>query len=109
MASFEPARPGREFVVFDMAGSATSGSRSVHDAWFPEVTRHVAWTGAELVLNVVKTGTVDREQEIVPARANATVNRVFVASVNANTPSGSNTRCSSGPRATCSRDSRPFP
>lgn len=80
---FEEARPGREFVVFDLPGVARIGLSICYDAWFPESTRHLAWMGADLVLNIVKTGTVDREQEIVLARANATVNQVFVASVNA--------------------------
>ena len=85
---FEPWRPGREFVVFEIPGVGRVGLSVCYDAWFPETTRHLAWMGAELVLNVVRTGTVDREQEIVLARANATVNQVFVASVNAGAPSG---------------------
>ncbi len=84
---FEQTQPGREFVVFDMPVGRV-GLSICYDAWFPESTRHLAWMGAELVLNVVKTGTVDREQEIVLARANATVNQVYVASVNASGPSG---------------------
>jgi predicted amidohydrolase len=85
---FERARPGREFTVFPVPGVGRVGLSVCYDAWFPECTRHLAWMGAELVLNVVKTGTVDRAQEIVLARANATVNQVFVASVNAAGPSG---------------------
>jgi predicted amidohydrolase len=85
---FEQARPGREFVVFDIPGVGRIGLSVCYDAWFPESSRHLAWMGAELILNVVKTGTVDREQEVILARANAAVNQVFVASVNAATPSG---------------------
>ena len=85
---FEQARPGREFVVFPIPEVGRVGLSVCYDAWFPESTRHLAWMGAEIVLNVVKTGTVDRAQEIVLARANATVNQVFVASVNASGPSG---------------------
>lgn len=85
---FEDARPGREFVVFDIPDVGRVGLSICYDAWFPESARHLAWMGAELILNVVKTGTVDREQEIVLARANATVNQVYVASVNASGPSG---------------------
>lgn len=85
---FEQARPGREFVVFDMPGVGRLGLSICYDSWFPESTRHLAWMGAELVLNVVKTATVDRQQEVVLARANATVNQVYVASVNASGPSG---------------------
>jgi predicted amidohydrolase len=84
----ERACPGREFVVFPIPGVGTVGLSICYDAWFPETTRHLAWMGAEIVLNVVRTDTVDRGQEIVLARANATVNQVFVASVNAAGPSG---------------------
>ena len=85
---FERARPGREFVVFPIPDVGTVGLSICYDAWFPETTRHLAWMGADIVLNVVRTDTVDRGQEIVLARANATVNQVFVASVNAAGPSG---------------------
>jgi predicted amidohydrolase len=85
---FEQARPGREFIVFPIPGVGRIGLSICYDAWFPETMRHLAWLGADLVLNVVKTGTVDREQEIILARANATVNQMFVASVNASGPSG---------------------
>jgi predicted amidohydrolase len=85
---FEQARPGRDFVTFDIPGVARVGLSICYDAWFPETTRHLAWMGAEIILNLVKTGTVDREQEIILARANATVNQVFVASVNGSGPSG---------------------
>lgn len=85
---FERTHAGREFVVFDLPGVTRIGLSICYDAWFPECTRHLAWMGAELVLNVVRTATVDRTQEIVLARANATVNQVFVASVNAAAPSG---------------------
>jgi predicted amidohydrolase len=52
------------------------------------------------VLNVVRTDTVDRNQEIVLARANATVNQVFVASVNAADPSGLGHSVLVGPEGT---------
>lgn len=85
---FEEARSGSEFVVFDMPGVGRVGLSICYDAWFPESARHLAWMGAELVLNVVKTGTVDRKQELILAQANATVNQVYIASVNASGPSG---------------------
>jgi predicted amidohydrolase len=85
---YETCSSGREFVVFEMPGHGRVGLSVCYDAWFPEHTRQLAWLGAELVLNLVKTPTVDRAQETVIARANAIVNQVFVASVNAGTPSG---------------------
>jgi len=44
-----------------------------YDGWFPQVPRHLAWMGAEVILQPSATGTSDREQEIVIARANAIV------------------------------------
>lgn len=85
---YETVTPGTEFVVFDMDGFGRVGLSICYDSWFPESTRHLAWMGAELVLNVVKTPTADRAQELVIAQANAIVNQVFFASVNAAAPDG---------------------
>ncbi len=85
---YEPYRPGDRFVVVDVPEVGRLGLSICYDAWFPEVTRHLAWLGAEVVLNVVKTTTADRAQELVLARANAIVNQVFVVSVNCAGPVG---------------------
>ena len=79
---YETVTPGSEFVVFDMADYGRVGLSICYDAWFPEISRHLAWMGANLILNVVQTPTVDREQEVVLARAHAITNQVFVASLN---------------------------
>lgn len=84
----ETLAAGSEFKVFDMPGVGRIGLSICYDAWFPESARHLAWMGAELILNVVKTPTGDRAQETVLARANAIANQVFVASVNAAAPDG---------------------
>ncbi|GAB3003795.1 carbon-nitrogen hydrolase family protein [Amycolatopsis acidiphila] len=85
---YEKTASGNEFVVFDVDGIGRVGLSICYDAWFPETTRHLAWMGAELVLNLVQTPTADRTQELVLARANAIVNQVFVASLNAAAPHG---------------------
>lgn len=85
---YEPFDAGDRFVTFEMPGIGRAGFSICYDAWFPEVTRHLAWMGAEVVLNLVKTTTCDRAQEIVLARANAIVNQVFVVSVNCAGPIG---------------------
>lgn len=85
---YETTAAGSSFVVFDLEGHGRVGLSICYDAWFPEVTRHLAWQGADLVVNLVRTPTVDRAQEIVLARANAIVNQVFLASVNAAPPDG---------------------
>lgn len=85
----ETVASGSEFVVFDMEGHGRVGLSICYDAWFPESSRHLAWMGAELIVNVVQTPTSDRAQEVTLAKANAIVNQVFVASVNAAAPAGS--------------------
>lgn len=85
---FEPYDPGDRFVVFDLPGAGRIGISICYDAWFPEVTRHLAWMGAELVVNIVKTTTPDRAQEVVLAHANSIVNQTFTLSVNCAGPDG---------------------
>ena len=85
---YEPYHPGTRFVVAELAGLGRVGLSICYDAWFPEHTRHLAWMGAEVIVNVVKTTTSDRAQELVLARANAIVNQIFMVSVNAAGPVG---------------------
>ena len=84
----EGTSPGNSFEVFELAGYGRVGFSICYDIWFPEHTRHLAWGGAELVLNLVQTGTSDREQEVAIVRGNAIMNQVWIASVNAAAPHG---------------------
>lgn len=83
----ETVRPGSEFVTLPLNGTSV-GLTVCYDAWYPEVTRQLAWMGAELIVNTVLTPTADRAQEVVLAQANAITNQVYVASVNAAAPRG---------------------
>jgi predicted amidohydrolase len=85
---YEIFTPGDRFEVFDVPGIGRFGFSICYDAWFPEVSRQLAWLGAEVIINPVQTTTSDRAQELVLARANAIVNQVFVVSVNAAAPLG---------------------
>ncbi len=85
---FEPYDPGDRFTTVDLKGIGRVGLNICYDAWYPEVSRQLAWMGAEVILNVVKTTTPDRRQELVLAKANAIVNQVFVVSVNCAGPTG---------------------
>jgi len=85
---YEPYVPGTRFVTVELAGVGRVGLSICYDAWFPEHVRHLAWMGAEVIVNVVKTTTSDRAQELVLARANAIVNQVFWVSVNVAAPVG---------------------
>jgi len=84
---FEPYDPGDRFVTCDLP-AGTIGLSICYDSWFPEVTRHLAWMGAEVVVNIVRTTTPDRAQELVLARANSIVNQTFTVSVNCAGPDG---------------------
>jgi len=54
-----------------------------YDIWFPEVARHLAWMGAEVIFCPTLTDTSDRALELVLAQATAITNQVYVVSINA--------------------------
>jgi len=85
---YEPWASGAGFTAFDVPGVGRMGVNICYDSWFPEATRQIAWLGAEVVFNIVKTTSDDREQELVLARANAITNQVYYLSVNAAGPLG---------------------
>lgn len=84
---YERSAPGTRFVVFDIPAVGRVGISICYDSWFPEVARHLAWMGAEVIVQPTATYTSDREQELVLARATAIVNQVFVVNVNVAAPS----------------------
>ncbi|GAA2026951.1 hypothetical protein GCM10009720_03290 [Yaniella flava] len=84
---FEPHEYGTEFVTAETE-FGRAGLSNCYDAWFPEHSRHLGWLGAEFVLNIVKTTSPDREQELVLAKANAIVNQNYMLSVNCAGPVG---------------------
>ena len=96
---YEPYDPGRPVRGLRHPGVGRIGLAICYDAWFPEVARHLAWMGAEVIVNPVMTTTADRAQEVVLARANAIVNQVYVVSVNTAGPLGTAAASSSTPRA----------
>ncbi|MGZ4231871.1 MAG: carbon-nitrogen hydrolase family protein [Solirubrobacteraceae bacterium] len=85
---YEESVPGRRLVTFDVPDVGRLGLAICHDGAFPEVFRQLAWMGAELVLQPTLTTTIDRDTELVLARANAIANQLYVVSVNASAPSG---------------------
>jgi len=82
----EPFTMGNEFSIFDIPGLGCVGLNICYDIWFPEVTRQLAWMGAEVIVNLVRTTTPDRKQELVLVQANSIVNQVYILSVNAAAP-----------------------
>ncbi len=78
----EETESGEEFCVFDIPGKGRFGLCICYDVWFPEVTRSLAWLGAEAVFCPTATYTSDRPQEMILAQANAISNQLFFLNVN---------------------------
>jgi deaminated glutathione amidase len=73
---------GSEAVVFDVPEVGRFGLSICYDQWFPEVSRALAWKGAEVILHPTLTSTIDRTQELVLAQANAIVNQCYFVDIN---------------------------
>lgn len=64
--------PGNKIEVVH-TGELNLGLSIYYDVWLAASTRQLAWSGAEVILNVVKTTTPDQQQELIWAQANAIV------------------------------------
>lgn len=84
----EGIAPGDACCTFPLPGVGVFGVSICYDLWFPEVTRSLAWLGAEVVIVPTLTNTIDRDVELAMARANAASNQCYVISVNAAAPTG---------------------
>jgi len=73
---------GDQFVVFDVPGIGRLGVIICYDMWFPEMTRALAWMGAEAVICPTLTNTVDRNVELAMAQSNAVTNQLYFLNVN---------------------------
>jgi predicted amidohydrolase len=73
---------GDEFCVFDIPDVGRFGLMICYDLWFPEMSRQLAWMGAEVILQPTLTPTSDRPLELAMARANALFNQCYFVSVN---------------------------
>ena len=80
--------PGSEFCVFDIPDVGRFGLCICYDMWFPEVSRTLAWLGAEVIIQPTMTPTSDRELELVISQANAIFNQCYFVSLNGVGPYG---------------------
>lgn len=78
----ETVKAGEEFCVFDIPGKGRIGLTLSYDQWFPEMSRQLAWMGAELIVNPCLTSTADRPMELILGRANCLANQSFLLTVN---------------------------
>lgn len=88
---------GHEVLVFDVDEVGRFGVSICYDQWFPEVTRAMAWHGAEVVIHPTLTGTIDRAQELVLAQSNAIVNQCYFVDINHAGPLGNGRSVIVGP------------
>ncbi len=84
----EGVTAGGSFCVLPVDGVGRLGVSICYDLWFPEVTRSLAWMGAEVLLCPSLTNTIDRDVELSMARASAAANQCYVINVNAGAPMG---------------------
>ena len=74
--------PGGKPVVFDVPGVARFGVSICYDGWFPEIARELVWQGAEVILHPTMVGSIDRQDELVLARATAITNQCYYLDIN---------------------------
>jgi len=78
----EEVEAGDDFCTFDIPQKGRFGLCICYDIWFPELTRSLAWMGAEAVFCPTATFTSDRTQELIMARANAISNQLYLFNIN---------------------------
>jgi predicted amidohydrolase len=97
----EGVSPGAEFCVFDIENVGRFGVSICYDIWFPETTRALAAQGVEVLLHPVMTTYIDRDIDIVMARAAAAANQCFVIDINGIGAGGLGQSCVFDPAARC--------
>ena len=80
--------PGDKFVVFDVPRVGRFGVSICYDGWFPEVSRSLAWLGAEIIIHPTLTSAIDRDVELAVARTNAASNQCYFLDVSVAAPLG---------------------
>ena len=74
--------PGKEFCVFDVPEVGRFGVHICYDVWFPEVTRTLTSMGAEVILSPVMANFIDRDMDLVIARASAAMFQTYMFHIN---------------------------
>ncbi len=73
---------GDKFVVFDVPDVGRFGVSICYDQWFPEISRTLAWMGAEVIICPTMTNTIERELELSIARTNAAISQCYFFNIN---------------------------
>jgi predicted amidohydrolase len=73
---------GDGFVVFDIPNVGRLGLLICYDLWYPEMSRQLAWMGAEAIIIPTLTNTNDRHIELALAQSMAAINQFYVVNIN---------------------------
>ncbi|NNE05432.1 MAG: carbon-nitrogen hydrolase family protein [Xanthomonadales bacterium] len=73
---------GDQFVVFDVPDVGRLGLMICYDMWYPEMSRQMAWMGAEAIIVPTLTNTNDRNIELSIAQTVAAINQLYLVNVN---------------------------
>jgi len=84
----ETCKAGDTCCVFDVPGVGRFGICICYDMWFPEISRTLAWMGAEVILQPSLTQTSDRPMEAIMIQANAIFNQCYYIGTNGTGPFG---------------------
>jgi len=91
--------PGSSFCVFDIEGVGRFGLLNCYDIWFPETSRTLAVMGVEVILHPVMTTYIDRDIDLLMARAAAAANQLYVIDINGVSAGGVGMSCVIDPAA----------
>jgi hypothetical protein len=84
---------GQHFCDFDIEDVGRFGVSICHDIWVPETTRTMVAMGAEVILHPVNTTFLDRDIDILMARAAAAANQCYVFDINGLSAGGVGRSC----------------
>ena len=75
-------QPSSEVCVFNFENKGNIGIHICYDLWFPETSRALVMSGAELIINPTMTPTKDREIETIMVQATAAQQQCYYVDIN---------------------------
>jgi predicted amidohydrolase len=93
----EGVTAGQTFCVFDVPQVGRFGIAICYDLWFPEIARTLTSLGAEVILNPALAHFVDRDADLLIARASAAMFQTYVFHVNGLAAGGNGQSLVAGP------------
>lgn len=84
---------GDEFFTWDIEGVGRFGILNCYDIWFPETSRQLTASGAEVIIHPVMTHTIDRDVDIAVSHATSAMMQCYVFDVNGLGAGGNGQSC----------------